>query len=54
MGNLKQGMVSIFLAQALDKKHILVKGDSDRYRDLLYIDDVVDSFIEVLKYKSKG
>jgi len=54
MGNLKQGMVSIFLAQALDKKHILVKGDPDRYRDLLYIDDVVDSFIEVLKYKSKG
>ena len=43
--NLKQGMVSIYLAQALKSKHILVKGSSERYRDLVYIDDIVDSFI---------
>lgn len=43
--NLKQGMVSIYLAQALKNKHILVKGNSERYRDLIYIDDVVNAFI---------
>jgi UDP-glucose 4-epimerase len=43
--NLKQGMVSIYLALALKNKHILVKGSPDRYRDLIYIDDVVDAFI---------
>jgi UDP-glucose 4-epimerase len=43
--NLKQGMVSIYLAQALKNKHILVKGSSERYRDLVYMDDVVNAFI---------
>lgn len=42
--NLRQGMVSIYLAQALKNKHILVKGSPDRYRDLVYIKDVVDAF----------
>ena len=43
--NLKQGMVSIYLAQALKDNHILVKGSPERYRDLVYVDDVVDAFI---------
>lgn len=45
MKNLRQGMVSIFLAQAINDKHILVKGSKDRFRDFVYIEDVVDAFI---------
>lgn len=43
MGNLKQGMVSIYLAQLLNDDEIIVKGSLDRFRDLIYVDDVVDS-----------
>lgn len=48
MENLRQGMVSIFLAQAITQKHIHVKGSKDRYRDLVYIEDVVDAFLRSL------
>lgn len=40
--NLKQGMVSIYLSQAIKNKKIIVKGSSKRKRDFIYIDDVVD------------
>lgn len=43
LNNMKQGMLSIYLAQALQKKEILVKGSLNRFRDLVYIDDVVDA-----------
>ena len=46
MKNLKQGMVSIFLAQALDNNKIVVKGNPDRYRDFVFIDDIVQAFIK--------
>jgi len=45
MDNLRQGMVSIYLAQALKNRHIHVKGSADRFRDFIYIDDVVDAFL---------
>lgn len=48
MSNLRQGMVSIYMAQALEKEHIVIKGSADRYRDFVYIDDVtriVDYFV---------
>ena len=45
MKNLKQGMLSIFLAQAIEKDKITVKGSGKRFRDFVYIDDVVDSFL---------
>lgn len=45
MDNLRQGMVSIYLAQALKNRHIHVKGSADRFRDFVYIDDVVDAFL---------
>lgn len=45
MSNLRQGMVSIYLAQALSKRLIHVKGSAERFRDFVYIDDVVDAFI---------
>ena len=49
--NEKQGMVSIYLASILKKNKIIVKGSVNRYRDLTYIDDVVDIWIEGLKNK---
>ncbi len=46
--NLKQGMVSIYLKQFLDDnfEKVIVKGDLNRFRDLIYIDDVVDITID--------
>ncbi len=41
MLNLKQGMVSIYLAQAMQSGKIKVKGDLKRFRDFIFIDDVI-------------
>tara|TARA_Y100000590_G_scaffold142430_1_gene163424 strand:- start:5204 stop:6130 length:927 start_codon:yes stop_codon:yes gene_type:complete len=49
--NLKQGMVSIYLAQIHEKDLVEVKGSLDRYRDFIYIDDVVDAFESCLTGK---
>ena len=49
MDNDRQGMISIYLAQALEKESIQVKGSADRFRDFVYIDDVtrvVSHFID--------
>lgn len=48
MDNLRQGMISIFLSQALNTKSIVVKGDKKRYRDMVYISDVVSAFRKCL------
>ena len=45
MENLKQGMVSIYMAYIAKNEPILVKGSRDRFRDFIYIDDVVDAFV---------
>jgi UDP-glucose 4-epimerase len=42
--NLRQGMISIYLSQAIKNKHIIIKGSISRYRDLIYIDDVVEAW----------
>lgn len=42
MENMRQGMVSIYLKMALRTGCVHVKGSLDRYRDFIYIDDVVD------------
>jgi UDP-glucose 4-epimerase len=42
MSNLRQGMVSIYLAQAIADGTIHVKGSLERFRDFIYIDDVVE------------
>ena len=46
--NLKQGMVSIYLKQFFDDSfsEVIVKGSLERFRDLVYIDDVADITIE--------
>lgn len=43
LSNMRQGMVSIFLAQALQNgNEVIVKGGLDRFRDFVFIDDVVE------------
>lgn len=44
MTNLRQGMVSIYLAQALADGRVEVKGGIERFRDFIYIDDVVEAW----------
>lgn len=46
MNNLRQGMVSVFIAQAIKNKKIEIKGSLDRFRDFIYIDDVVESWYQ--------
>src|SRR6185437_4625462 len=48
MANLKQGMVSIYLAYLLRGGPIMVKGDPRRFRDFIYIADVVAAWLAVL------
>lgn len=43
--NMKQGMLSIFLIQALTSDAIRVTGSLDRYRDFIYIDDVLSALL---------
>jgi len=48
MENLKQGMVSIYMAYLLKGEPIVVKGRMDRFRDFIYIDDVVEAWMKTL------
>lgn len=50
MRNLRQGMVSIFLAQALINHKVHVKGSLNRFRDFIYIDDVVETWYRAATY----
>ena len=52
MENMNQGMLSIYLSQALENSDILVKGSIDRFRDFVYVDDVVDAIIKADKFNS--
>ena len=49
MSNLRQGMVSIFMAMMLADNRVHVKGSPERYRDFVYIDDVVRAFLLCLE-----
>lgn len=53
MSNLKQGMASIYLSMAIKDHHITVKGSKDRFRDFVYIDDIVKAVICSLSRKGK-
>jgi len=50
--NMKQGMVSIFMAFLLKGETVHVKGSLERYRDFVYIDDVVECFMRCLESKN--
>ena len=45
LSNLKQGMVSIYLAFLAQEEPVLVRGSLDRFRDFIYIDDVIDGWL---------
>lgn len=47
-----QGMVSIFLSLVKDSDYIPVKGRLDRFRDFIYIDDVVQGWLLCLFNKT--
>ena len=52
--NMKQGMASIYLAQAIgNNKSIVVKGALDRFRDLIHINDVVKVIFNFLFKKNE-
>lgn len=46
--NLRQGMISIYLSQLLTTDRVIVKGSLDRFRDFIFIDDVVNAVTAVL------
>ena len=45
LDNMRQGMVSIYLAFILRGQELVVKGSPDRYRDIIYIDDVINAYV---------
>lgn len=51
LSNLRQGMVSIYLAQLLKSDKCEVHGSLERFRDLVYIDDVVNIVIKLLEHE---
>ena len=44
LDNLRQGMVSIFVAQALASGRIEVKGNTNRFRDIIHVRDVTEAW----------
>ena len=50
--NLLQGMLSIYLAQAYKNKKVIVTGSLKRFRDFVFIDDVVNILTKNLNYFS--
>lgn len=48
LANKLQGMVSIYLSYLLEERPILVKGRKERFRDFIFIDDVVDAWLAAL------
>ena len=52
LDNLRQGMVSIFVAQAVRDRRIRVKGSLDRFRDLVHIEDMVEVWIRAWRSES--
>lgn len=54
MKNMKQGMVSIFMSYIAKNAPIHVRGSKDRFRDFIYVDDVVDAFLHSLDTNASG
>ncbi len=49
LANLRQGMASIYLAYMLKGVPVPVTGSLERFRDFVYIEDVIDAWINVLR-----
>lgn len=52
LDNTKQGMVSIYLSYILAGQPVVVRGSLDRFRDFVYISDVVDFWISAIELKA--
>ncbi len=52
INRIDQGIVGIFINLIKSKETIEITGSLDRFKDLIYIDDVVEAFILSLKKKS--
>lgn len=53
--NLRQGMISIYLAQLLKSNKVIIKGSLKRFRDFIFIDDVVKIlFLSSIKKNTKN
>ena len=48
--NLRQGMISIYLAQLARDGRIVVKGSLDRFRDFVHVDDAVSAIEATLEH----
>ena len=48
--NQKQGMLSIYLSQILKYKKVFIKGSLNRFRDFIYIEDVISALKTNAKY----
>jgi len=49
LDEMKQGMVSIFLAYFLRHERVIVKGPVDRVRDFIYIDDIISAVVKIIE-----
>jgi UDP-glucose 4-epimerase len=47
-----KGVVNAFATQVLNSKHIKVTGSLDRYRDIIYVDDVVNALVHSLTFNN--
>ena len=52
LDNLRQGMVSIYVAQAVRGGNIHVKGSLERFRDYVFIDDVVEAWFRASSFEN--
>ncbi|OGY31617.1 MAG: hypothetical protein A3C02_02435 [Candidatus Andersenbacteria bacterium RIFCSPHIGHO2_02_FULL_45_11] len=50
----KYSIVGWFVRQAMEGKAITVYGDGSQERDYLYIDDIVDAFLELTQHGKRG
>ena len=53
LDNDKQGMLKIYLTQMIKDKKLIIKGSLKRFRDFVYVDDVIRALFNCMKKNSK-
>ncbi|MBX7148113.1 NAD-dependent epimerase/dehydratase family protein [bacterium] len=54
MQNLMQGMVSIYMAYVAKNQPLFIRGSLERFRDFVFVADVVDAFMRCMNEKAYG
>lgn len=54
LSRLNQGMLSIYLSQAIDKNEVIVRGSTKRFRDFVHVDDAVIACAKSLSLEHSG